>query len=146
MIRPSEDNIEIIPQFFCELQDFFGTIRLLAVFMQLAVDESHILVEAEDGASQEERLGDVIEQSGDHIVNLDDLIGHKRDAAHDEQHRTTVLRDFEAFVLHRSLHECGFAYCAKDGGDDVTDDLEDSFYCFVHNRLCFSGLIIRLIS
>ena len=96
--------------------------------MQLAVDESHILVEAEDGASQEERLGDVVEQPCGHIVNLDDLIGHKRDAAHDEQHRTTVLRDFEAFVLHRSLHECGFASCAKDGGDDVTDVMEYEGY------------------
>ena len=107
--------------------------------MQLADDESHVLVEAEDGACQEERLGDVVEQSCGHIVNLDDLIGHKRDAAHDEQHRTTVLRDFEAFVLHRSLHECGFACCAKDGGDDVTDDLKDSFYRFTHNFCVFQG-------
>ena len=114
--------------------------------MQLAVDESHVLVEAEDGASQEERLGDVVEQSGGHVVDVNHLIGHQRDAAHDEQYRAGVLRDFEAFVFHRSLHECSFACCAKDGGDDVTDDLKDSFYRFVHNCLCFSGLIIWLIS
>ena len=31
---------------------------------------------------------------------MDDLIGYECDAAHDEQHRTDVLRDFEAFVFH----------------------------------------------
>ena len=34
------------------------------------------------------------------IVNHDDLIRHHRNAAHDEQHRTGILRDFETFVFH----------------------------------------------
>ena len=105
--------------------------------VQAFVDDAHILVKSEDGASQEERLGDVVEQSGGHVVDVNHLIGHQRDAAHDEQYRAGVLRDFEAFVLHRSLHESCLACCAKDGGDDVTDDLEDSLYCFVHNSCVF---------
>jgi hypothetical protein len=35
-----------------------------------------------------------------HIVDLDHLISHERDTAHDEQHRTGILRDFEALVFH----------------------------------------------
>ena len=68
--------------------------------MQLAVDESHILVEAEDGASQEERLCHVVEQSGGHVADADDLVGNQRDAADNEQHRTGILRDFEVGVFH----------------------------------------------
>jgi hypothetical protein len=35
-----------------------------------------------------------------HIVDLDHLIRHKPDAAHNEQHRAGVLRNFKAFVFH----------------------------------------------
>ena len=69
--------------------------------MIVAFNDFDVLVEPEDGASQEERLRDIIEQSGSHILDADHLVGYERDAAHDEQHRTGVLRDFESRVFHR---------------------------------------------
>jgi len=69
--------------------------------MVMLLDDSDVLVEAEDGTGQQERLRHVIEQPRGHIVDVDHLIRHQRDTAHDEQHRTGVLRDFEAIlVLH----------------------------------------------
>ena len=104
------------------------------------LDDSHILVEPEDGACQQERLGHVVEQSRGHIVDAHHLISHERDAAHDEQHRTGVLRDFEARVFHdvrgtRLDHAC--TTCTEDGGDDVAQDLENGFHGFVHSVVCF---------
>ena len=72
-------------------------------FLIMLVDDSDVLVEAEDGACQQERLRHVIQQSARHVVNLDHLIRHQCDTAHDEQHRTGVLRDFEAFVFHGNV-------------------------------------------
>ena len=60
------------------------------------------------------------------------LISHQRDTAHDEQHRTGILRDFEAFVVFHGLHGRA-AGSAEDEGDDVTDRLEDRLNCLVHN-------------
>ena len=57
-------------------------------------NDSDILVETEDGTSQQKRLGDVIEQSSCHVIYLDYLISHECNAAHNEQHGTGVLRDF----------------------------------------------------
>ena len=62
-------------------------------------DEFYIVVESEDTGDEQEGLGHIDQQSVRHVVNHDDLIGYERDAAHDEQHRTGVLRDFEARVL-----------------------------------------------
>ena len=58
------------------------------------------MVQAEDGAGQQERLRHVVEQSGSHIVDADNLIGYQCDAADNEQHRTGILRDFKASVFH----------------------------------------------
>ena len=55
--------------------------------MVLLFDDADVLVEAEDGAGKEEGLGHVVEQPCGHVFNLDDLIRHERDTAHDEQHR-----------------------------------------------------------
>ena len=52
--------------------------------------------------SQKERLRHIVEQPTCHVVNLDNLIRHQRNTAHNEQHRTGVLRDFETFVFHGS--------------------------------------------
>ena len=73
--------------------------------MVLLFNDSDILVEAEDRAGQQERLRHIIEQSARHIVDLDHLIRHQCDTAHDEQHRTGVLRDFEAFLVFHGLCE-----------------------------------------
>ena len=73
---------------------------LLFSFMVLLFDDSNVLVETEDGTGKEERLGDVVEQPGSDVVDVYDLIGNERDAAHDEQHRTSVLGCFEARVFH----------------------------------------------
>ena len=77
---------------------------MIVVFMVVLFDDSDVLVEAEDGARQQERLGNVVEQTGGHVVDVDHLVGYKRDAAHDEQHRTGVLRDLEAFLFHALRH------------------------------------------
>jgi hypothetical protein len=63
------------------------------------------------------------------------------------QHRTSVLRDFEALVVFHGvrksyfftflpLHHCTSS-STEDKGDDVTDHLEDLINCFVHNFLMF---------
>ena len=102
-------------------------------------DEFYIIVEAEDAGDEQEGLGDIDQQAVGHVVNHDDLIGHQRNAAHDEQHRTGILRDFESRVFHSDLHERCFACCAEDSGDDVTCNLKNSFPCFAHNSVCFKG-------
>ena len=139
-------------------------------FIDFSCDEFYIIVEAEDAGDEQEGLGNIDQQSVRHVVNHDDLIRHQRNAAHDEQHRTGVLRDFKACVFHsvverifflntnlsnytnffctwiirkiceirvRLLHHHGFACCTEEGSDDVTEDLEYCFYCFVHNSVCF---------
>ena len=68
--------------------------------MIVAFNDFDVLVESEDGASQEERLRDIIEQSGSNILDADHLISYERDAAHDKQHRTGILRDFKPCVFH----------------------------------------------
>ena len=67
--------------------------------MIVAFDDSDVLVESEDAASQQERLRHIIEQSGSNILDADHLIRYERDTAHDEQHRTSILRDFESFLV-----------------------------------------------
>ena len=73
---------------------------MFAALMVLLFDDADVLVEAEDGAGKEERLGDVVEQPIGDVVNHDDLVGHERDAAYDEQHCAGVLRSFESCVFH----------------------------------------------
>lgn len=73
---------------------------MMVVLMVVLFDDSDVLVEAENGAGEEERLGDVVEQPIGDVVDVDDLIGYERDAAYDEQHGTGVLGDFEAIVFH----------------------------------------------
>ena len=72
------------------------------IFVFIAFDDSDVLVESEDGACQQERLCHIVEQAGGYIVDFDYLISHECDTAHDEQHRTGVLRDFKAVVLFHS--------------------------------------------
>ena len=68
--------------------------------MIVAFDDADVLVESEDAARQQERLRHVIEQSAGDVLDADHLIGYQRDTAHDEQHRTGILRDFESRVFH----------------------------------------------
>ena len=63
-------------------------------------DEFYIIVEAEDAGDEQEGLCDIDQQAVRHVVNHDDLISNQCNAAHDEQHRTGVLRDFKARVFH----------------------------------------------
>ena len=76
--------------------------------MIVVFDDADVLVQSEDAACQQERLGDVVEQPARHVVDVDDLIGHHGDAAHDEQHRTGVLRDLKACVFHSVRLSCIF--------------------------------------
>ena len=64
--------------------------------MEIPLDELEILVQSEDRPRQQERLRHIVEQPRGHVVDLDHLIRHQRDTARNEQHRTGVLRDFEA--------------------------------------------------
>ena len=59
-----------------------------------------VVVEAEDGADEQEGLGHIDQQAVGHVVDHDDLIRHEGDATDDEQHRTGILRDFKARVFH----------------------------------------------
>ena len=103
-------------------------------------NEFNIIVEAEDAGDEQEGLCDIDQQTVRHVVDHDDLIRYQRNAAHDEQHRTGILRDFKARVFHSVfsvLHHHGFACCAEEGADNVTCNLENCLPCFVHNSVCF---------
>ena len=78
---------------------------LIVVFMVMLINDSEILVETEDRACQEERLRHIVEQAPCHVVDLYHLISHERDAAHDKQHRTGILRDFEAVVVFHGVRK-----------------------------------------
>ena len=52
-----------------------------------------VVIEAEDGASEEESLGDVHQSAGGYGVNLEDLVRGNGNAADDEQHSHCVLGD-----------------------------------------------------
>ena len=68
--------------------------------MFVAFNDFDVLVEPEDATCQEERLRDIIEQSGSHVLDADHLISYQRDTAHNEQHRAGILRDFKPRVFH----------------------------------------------
>ena len=105
--------------------------------MIVAFNDFDVLVEPEDAASQQERLRHVIEQSGRYVLDADHLIGYQRDTAHDEQHRTGILRDFEAFLVFHGfllflpLHHRATG-SSQQQGDDITDRLKDHLYRLVH--------------
>ena len=119
--------------------------------MVMFVNNSDVLIQAEDRASEQERLSHIIEQSASHVVDLDHLIRHQRDAAHDEQHRTGVLRDFEAFLVFHGVRNSYIFYLvtflplhhgiasrtSQKKGDDVTDHLKDRLNSLVHNFQMF---------
>ena len=65
----------------------------------MLINDSDILVETEDRACEQERLRHIVEQPARHVVDLDHLVSYHHDAAHDEQHRAGVLRDFKAFLV-----------------------------------------------
>ena len=102
----------------------------------MLINDSDVLIQSEDRACQQERLRHIIQQPASHIVNLDHLIRHQRDTAHDEQYRTGVLRDFEAFLVFHGLKH-RFSCCTKNGSDNITDHLKDRSNCFTHNFTCF---------
>ena len=66
-------------------------------FVIMFVDDSDVLIQSEDRACEQERLRHIIQQPASDIIDLDHLIRHQCDTAHDEQYRTGVLRDFETF-------------------------------------------------
>ena len=109
-------------------------------FMIVLFNDSDILIESEDRAGQQERLRHIVEQPARHVVDLDHLVSHHHDAAHDEQHRAGVLRDFKAFLVFHGLdvsHQRAAASCSEKQGDEITDRLKDLSNCLVHNLTCF---------
>ena len=104
-------------------------------------DEFYIIVEAEDAGDEQEGLGDIDQQTVGHVVDHDDLISHQRNAAHDEQHRTGILRDFESRVFHSRqitvllFNFFSFPVFAEQKVNDGTQDLQNDFPCLVHNRV-----------
>ena len=104
----------------------------------MLINDSDILIQSEDRPCQQERLRHVVEQPACHVVDLDHLIGHERDTAHDEQYRTGVLRDFEPFVFFLPLHH-GRSCPSEKQGDDVTNNLKNGSYFFVHDTNLLSS-------
>ena len=78
-------------------------VSLFVFFIDFSGDEFYIVVEAEDAGDEQEGLGDIDQQTVRHVVDHDDLIANQCNAAHDEQHRTGVLRDFKARVFHSTF-------------------------------------------
>ena len=77
---------------------------LIVVFsIDFLGDKFYIVVEAEDAGDEQEGLGNIDQQPVGHVVDHDDLIRHQCNAAHDEQHRTGILRDFKSRVFHSCL-------------------------------------------
>ena len=109
-------------------------------------DEFNIVVEAEDAGDEEEGLSDIDQQAVGDIVNHDDLIRDQRNAAHDEQHRTGILRDFKSrvfhsirFVLHLTsdiLHQGLCSGTAKQTCANGGNDFQNDSYCLVHSVVC----------
>ena len=132
----------------------------------MLINNSNVLIQSEDRSCEQERLRHVIEQPTRYVIDLDHLICHQRDTAHDEQYRTGVLRDFEAFVFH-GLRQCSMvnvqwsarpkdACYQRDArmfnllhrasssptqqqGDDVTDHLKDLLNRLAHNCNVLNG-------
>ena len=108
--------------------------------IDFSCDEFYIIVEAEDAGDEQEGLGDIDQQTVRHVVDHDDLIGHQRNAAHDEQHRTGILRDFKSRVFHGirfGLHQGLCSGTAKQTCADGGNDFQNDSYCFVHSVVCF---------
>ena len=65
--------------------------RLFVGFSMIVLsDDTEILIQSEDRASQQERLRHIVEQPARHVVDVDHLVSHHHDAAHDEQHRAGI--------------------------------------------------------
>ena len=110
-------------------------------FVIMLVNDSNVLIQSEDRSSQQKRLRHVIQQPTRYVINHDYLIRHQCDTAHDEQHRTGVLRDLEAFLVFHGvdvLHH-GSTCSTQKQGDDVTDHLKDLLNCFAHNFSVLNG-------
>ena len=75
-------------------------IHIVLPLAQPSRDQLHVVVQSEDASHQQEGLCHIYQQSVRHVVDHDDLIRNQRNAAHDEQHRTGVLRDFKSRVFH----------------------------------------------
>lgn len=52
-----------------------------------------VVIEAEDGASKQERLGDVHQSAGGYVVDVEHLIAGNGNTADDEQYGHCVLGD-----------------------------------------------------
>ena len=63
-------------------------------------DEFYIIVESEDRGDEQEGLGDIDQEAVRDVVDHDDLVSDQCNTAHDEQHRTGILREFKARVFH----------------------------------------------
>lgn len=61
--------------------------------MFIVRDAFDVVIKAEDGASEEESLGDVHQSAGGYGVNLEDLIRGNGNTADDEQYSHCVLGD-----------------------------------------------------
>ena len=69
----------------------------------MLIDNSDVLIQSENRPCQQERLRHIIQQPASHIVDMDYLIRHQRDTAHDEQYRTSVLRDLKPQSVVRTV-------------------------------------------
>ena len=83
-----------------------AVLLFVGFFMIVFFDDTEILIQSEDRAGQQERLRHIIEQPARHIVDVDHLVSHHHDAAHDEQHRAGILRDFKAFLFFHGFDVC----------------------------------------
>lgn len=71
--------------------------------IEILADDLNVIVKAEDGACQEETLGNVDEHAVGYILAGDGLDERQRDTAHNEQHRAGVLRGFVSVAGHGQL-------------------------------------------
>ena len=99
-----EQHLNKYPVIYLDMTNFVGEKESgIAANAQRKPELMIILVEAEDRACQQKRLGNVVEQPSSHVAYLYHLISHHGDAANYEQHRAGVLRDLKVFVIFHSI-------------------------------------------
>ena len=71
-------------------------IHIVLPLAQPSRDQLHVVVQSEDRAYQQEGLRHIYLQSVRHVVDCHHLVSHECNAAHNQQHCTSVLRDNKA--------------------------------------------------
>ena len=118
-----------------------GELMALPIVVQFSCDEFHVVVQSEDAADEQEGLRHVDQQTVRHVVDHHHLVSHECNAAHNQQHCTSVLRDDKA-LFHISLHQHVRSGSATQHTNQHIDCpsgyLKPKIYLLVHSLIMFN--------